>query len=204
LSEPDTQTRNTGLAFSPAEFAATVKHVGRGLDRAGTRVGAGAGTWAAQDYFKALAALPELDYLDLHIYPIQHGFAAERALQAAEIARSHGKGIAIGEAWLYKAWGREFSRISPVEAFSRDVYSFWQPLDEHFIELVVGLARRIDAEFCSFFWMKYLYGYLDYTPDNVRLQPGELMQLSDRAAHENILKGSLSATGEKFKEAIRP
>ena len=27
LSEPDTQTRNTGLSFSPAEFAATVRQV---------------------------------------------------------------------------------------------------------------------------------------------------------------------------------
>jgi hypothetical protein len=204
LSEPDTQTRNTGLAFSPAEFAATVKHVARGLERPGIRIGAGAGSWAALEYFKALAELPELDYLDLHIYPIQHGFAAERVFKAADIARTHGKGIAIGEAWLYKVWGREFNRISPLEAFGRDAYSFWQPLDEHFIERVVDVARRIDAEFCSFFWMKYLYGYVDYNADTRQLKPAELMSLSDRVAHENIRKGVLSATGEKFVQLIKP
>lgn len=204
LSEPDTQTRNTGLAFSPSEFAATVKLVARGLDRAGARLGAGAGTWAAQDYFKALAAIPELDYLDLHIYPIQYGFAAERALKAAEVARSNGKRVAIGGAWLCKVWGRETSRIAPVEAFSRDVFSFWQPLDGHFIELVVDLAQRIDAEFCSFSGTKYLYGYLDYDAETGRLSSEELIRLSDRMAEENIRKGALGPTGEKLRRMIKP
>jgi hypothetical protein len=204
LSEPDTQTRNTGLAFSPAEFAAVVKQVARDLKQPGIRLGAGAGTWTALEYFKALAEIPELDYLDLHIYPIQHGFAAERALKAADIARSHGKAIAIGAAWLYKAWGREFNRISHVEALGRNMYSFWQALDEHFIELVVNLARHIDAEFCSFFWMKYLYGYIDYSADTDRLKPGERTKMSDRVADENLRKGVLSATGEKFRETIKP
>jgi len=204
LSEPDTQTRNTGLAFSPTEFAETIRQVARGLHPPGTRIGAGAGTWTTLEYFKALAALPELDYLDLHIYPIQHGFAAERVIGAADIASSHGKAIAIGAAWLYKAWGREFDRISPVEAFSREVYSFWQPLDGHFIERVVNLARRIDAEFCSFFGMKYLYGYLDYSADTRRLEPRELMRRSDQLAYENLRKGVLSATGEKFVEILKP
>jgi hypothetical protein len=204
LTEPDAQARNTGLAFSPAEFAATVKHVARGLKQPGIRIGAGAGTWTALDYFKALAEIPELDYLDLHICPIQHGFAAERAVQAAGIARSAGKAVSIGAAWLCKVWGREFGRVPPGEAFSRNVYSFWQPLDAHFIELVANLARRIEAEFCSFSGVNYLYGYLDYTAETSRLPPGELMALSDRVAAGNLRAGVLSATGEKFTETIKP
>ena len=62
---------------------------------------------------------------------------------------------------------------------------------------------RIDAEFCSFFWMKYLYGYLDYTAETSQLSPGELMKLSDRVAAENIVTGSLSATGGEFKSLIK-
>jgi hypothetical protein len=204
LSEPDTQTRNTGLTFSPSEFAATVRQVARNLDTAGAKLGAGAGTWIASEYFKKLADIAELDYLDLHIYPIQYGFASDRALKAAEVARSHGKRVAIGEAWLYKATGREFGRIAPAEVFARDVYSFWQTLDDHFLEMVVNLARAVDAEFCSFFWMKYLYGYVDYTPETARLAPGELLKLGDRVAGENILKGTLSPTGERFRDLIRP
>jgi hypothetical protein len=203
LSEPDTQTRNTGLPFSASEFAATVKQVVKDLDHPGVKLGAGAGSWASVDYFKALAAIPELDYLDFHIYPVQYGFASDRVLKAAEIARAKGKRVSIGEAWLYKVSGREFNRIPPVEAFGRDAFSFWQPLDENFIQLVVNLARTIDAEFCSFFWMKYLYGYVDHTPETSRLGPGQLMKLSDSAAAENILKGALSPTGERFRELIK-
>jgi hypothetical protein len=203
LSEPDTQSRNTGLPFSPAEFAATVARVAKGLDHPGVKLGAGAGSWAAEDYFKALAAIPELDYLDFHIYPVQYGFASDRILKAAELARAKGKRVSIGEAWLYKVSGREFSRIPPVEAFARDAFSFWQPLDAGFIRLVVNLARTIDAEFCSFFWMKYLYAYVAHTAETGRLSPAQIMRLSDQAAAENIAKANLSPTGERFRELIQ-
>jgi hypothetical protein len=202
LSEPDTQSRNTDLPFSPEAFAATVQEVVQGLKRGGVSLGAGAGTWTSSDYFRALARIPELDYLDLHIYPIHHGFAAERALKAREIAQDRGKGISIGEAWLYKVAGRELGRITPVEAISRDAFSFWQTLDDHFIEMVVNLARTLDARFCSFFWMTYLYAYVDHTAETARLPPGELMALGDRLAAENILKGRPSATGERFRQLI--
>jgi hypothetical protein len=204
LTEPDTLARNTGLTFTPAEFARTVAHVVRGLPHDGVRLGAGAGTWSAHDYFKELALLPELDYLDLHIYPVQHGFASDRALKAAETARARGKGVSIGEAWLYKASGREWRTVSAVEAFGRDAFAFWRPLDQDFIRLVIELARRIDAEFCSFFWMKYLYAYLPLTPETAGLSPGERMQASDRAAAENIQAGRLSPTGERFRSLIAP
>jgi hypothetical protein len=204
LTEPDTLARNTGLTFTPTEFARAVTHVVRGLPHDGVRLGAGAGTWSAHDYFKELALLPELDYLDLHIYPVQHGFASDRALKAAEAARARGKGVSIGAAWLYKTSGREWRTVSAVEALGRDAFAFWQPLDQDFIRLVVELARRIDAEFCLFFGMKYLYAYLPLTPETARMSSAELMQASDRAAAENIQAGRLSATGETFKSLIAP
>jgi hypothetical protein len=203
LSEPDTQTRNTGLTFSPSEFAATVAHVARSVDRSGVRLGAGAGTWIAADYFKALAGIPELDYIDLHIYPIQYGFASDRAVKAAELARAHGKRVSIGAAWLYKVSSRELNRIPPVEIAARDAFSFWQVLDDHFIEIMVNLAQAVDAEFCSFFRTKYFYGYVDYTAETSGLDPGALLKLSDRMAGENILKDVLSPTGERFRDLIR-
>jgi len=204
LSEPDTLARNTGLAFSASQFAATVTSAVRGVDPGSTWLGAGAGTWIALDYFKALADIPELNYLDLHIYPIQHGFASNRVLRATEAAKARGKRVAIGEAWLYKVSNREFGRINPVEAFARDAYSFWQPLDERFVATVANLAHTIQAEFCSFFWMNLLYAYVDYTPETSRLAPAQLMQVSRAAAAEKILAGTLSGTGERFKNLIAP
>jgi hypothetical protein len=204
LSEPDTQARNTGLAFSASQFAATVKSAVRGLEPGSTWLGAGAGSWLALDYFKALADIPELNYLDLHIYPIQLGFASTRVLKATEAAKARGKRVAIGEAWLYKISSREFGQINPEEAFARDGYSFWQPLDERFVATVVNLAHTIEAEFCAFSGMDLLYAYVDYTPETSRLAPMQLMQVRRAAAAEKILAGTLSSTGERFKNLIAP
>jgi hypothetical protein len=204
LSEPDTQTRNTGLAFSASQFAATVKSAVQGLDPGDTWLGAGAGTWLALSYFQALADVPELNYLDLHIFPIQLGLASTRVLKAEEAARARGKVISIGKAWLYKISGRELGRIDPAEAFARDAYSFWQPLDERFIATVVNLAHSVQAEFCTFSGTNLLYAYVDFTPETSRLAPAELAQAVQAAANEHILADTLSATGARFKDLIAP
>ena len=91
-----------------------------------------------------------------------------------------------------------------MEAFARDAYSFWQPLDERFVATVVNLAHTIQAEFCSFFGMDLLYAYVDYTPETSRLAPAQRMQASRAAATEKIQAGKLSGTGERLKNLITP
>jgi hypothetical protein len=92
--------------------------------------------------------------------------------------------------------------ISPVEAFTRDVYSFWGPLDQLFLEMIVNVSHLIDAEFCSFFWMKYLYGYLDYNAQTMNLLPQQLINSVDEISGRRILDNTLNETGEKFKKLI--
>jgi hypothetical protein len=204
LTEPDTMAHNTGLDFSVSNFKTTVRHVATGLNSAGVRLGAGAGTWDNMAYFKALARIPELDYLDLHIYPIQRDFVMNRVTQVADMAYRHNKTVSIGEAWLYKVSERELGRIRPVKAFARDVYSFWQPLDIMFLETIISLSHRIQADFCSFFWMKYLYGYLDYKSQTKNLTPQQRIHAVDALAGRNILNNTLGPTGERFKTLIAP
>lgn len=204
FTEPDTQARNTGLEFSVSTSAATIRHVAEGLKHQGVRLGAAAGTWNDIAYFKAFALIPELNYIDLHIYPIQRDFVVDRVMRVAKIAQSHHKSVSIGETWLYKVSGRELGNISPVKAFARDVYSFWQPLDEMFLEVIVSLSQHVDADFCSFFWMKYLYGYLDYDASTMNLSPHQLIIKIDSVAGRRILSNTLSGTGNKFKTLINP
>ncbi|NIS72728.1 MAG: hypothetical protein GTO12_28455 [Proteobacteria bacterium] len=204
LNEPDTQTTNTGLNFSVSNYAATIRHVVEGLQHPGVRLGAGAGTWSPMAYFAALVRIPQLDYIDLHIYPIQRDFILDRVTEVTGLARKQEKGVSIGEAWLYKVSRRELGRISPVKAFARDVYSFWQPLDTQFLEVIVNLSHHIDAEFCSFFWMKYLYGYIDYNANTRALRPQRLINAVDSLAGRQILDGQLNQTGERLKMLIAP
>ena len=202
FTEPDTQAQNTGLEFSVSSYTATIRSMAQGLPNQGVRLGAGAGTWDDIGYIKALSLIPELDYLDLHIYPIQRDFVVDRVMRVAQIAHNRHKSVSIGEAWLYKVSERELGSISPVKAFARDVYSFWQPLDEMFLEIIVTLCRQISAEFCSFFWMKYLYGYLDYDASTKNLRPQELITHIDRVAGRRILANTPSATGNTFKSLV--
>lgn len=204
LTEPDTLARTTGLSFSPSEFARAVAQIVRDLPHPGVRLGAGAGAWSSAEYVKAISALPELDYLDLHITPVQHGLAADRLAKAADVAHSKGKRVSIGEAWLYKGAARELRTISPVEALGRDTLEFWQPLDQEFIRLVFELARRVDAEFCSFSGTKYLFAYLPMNQDTARMTAPELVQASDRAAADSIRAGRLSETGEVLRGLMGP
>ena len=202
FTEPDTQSRNTGLDFSVSNFASTIQHVVEAVEPSGVQLGAGAGTWSPMNYFTALVKIKQLDYIDLHIYPIQRSFVINRVGRITRTATAHNKKISIGEAWLYKVSQSELGRISPVTAFARDVFSFWQPLDSRFIEMLVDLSRRADAEFCSLFWMKYLYGYIDYNSYTRTLAPQELINMADRAAGRRILENRLNQTGELFQKLI--
>lgn len=202
ITEPDTQSRNTGLDFSVSNFASTIQHVVEAVEPSGVKLGAGAGTWSPMNYFTALVKIRQLDYIDLHIYPIQRSFVVNRVGRITRTAAAHDKKISIGEAWLYKVSQSELGRISPVTAFARDVFSFWQPLDSRFIEMLVDLSRRADAEFCSLFWMKYLYGYIDYNSHTRTLAPQVLINMADQTAGHRILENRLNQTGELFQKLI--
>jgi hypothetical protein len=204
FTEPDTQSINTGLNFTVKEFSATVGHVARSLKHHSVRLGAGAGTWEDMAYFKALARIPELDYLDLHIYPIHRDFVMNRVMQVTAMAQRHNKSVSIGEAWLYKVSERELGKISPVKAFARDVFSFWEPLDIMFLETLISLSHRIQADFSCFFWMKYFYGYLDYNSHSKNLTPQQRINAVDALAGRNILNNRLGHSGERFKTLIAP
>lgn len=204
FTEPVTQSQNTGLDFTVKAFSATVRHVARNLKHNSVRLGAGAGTWDDMAYFKALVRIPELNYLDLHIYPIQRDFVMNRVMQVTAMAQRHNKSVSIGEAWLYKVSERELGKISPLKAFARDVYSFWQPLDILFLETVINLSHAIKADFSCFFWMKYFYGYLDYNSLTKNLTLQQRINAVDASAGRNILNNTLGNTGERFKTLIAP
>ncbi|MCU0559714.1 MAG: hypothetical protein MUD16_05910 [Desulfobacterales bacterium] len=202
LSGPDAVAQHTGLPFPPAEFAATVRHVVQGLDAGAVKLGAGAGTWTALDYLKALGAIPELHYLDLHIHLIRYGFAYDRLIQAADIARARGKKIAIGAAWLRKESSREFGRLGRTEVLAREVFSFWQPLDRRFVETTVAIAHTLAAEFCTFSRPELFFSALEYTEEAGRMSRLQLLQLAEDQAADGAAAGALTPAGKRFSELI--
>jgi hypothetical protein len=199
LTEPDTMTTNTGLDFSVTNFSNAVRGAIQGLEPGKVKLGTGAGSWSPMAYFRAMADIPGLHYLDIHIYPVQRGYVWDKVLRIADMAGRQGKRVSIGEAWLYKVSNNEIGAITPLEAFTRDVYAFWQPLDSRFITVVAKVCHLVDAQFCSFFWMKHLYAYMAYDSHTAALSPQQVITQMDRIAGKNIYDNRLSKTGETFK-----
>jgi hypothetical protein len=199
---PGAFARATGLPVTPQDFRDSVRHVVGELAHPGVRLGAGAGSWEAVDFIQELAGIAELDFVDLSLRPVQHGFVHERVSQAAGHARRAGKGVVFGEAWLAKSSGREFGVIPPLAALARDGYAFWQPLDEHFIELITMLAREVGAELAVFSGTEALFGALEYSEAAAALPPAELRARARRAAVEGLRQKTMTPTAAFLRAKI--
>lgn len=204
--EPDTETLQTGKPVNnitiQTEFVNDVLNELGGNQITDVKIGAGVGTWHPEyREFTTSFANTDVDYIDTHIYPVNRDFF-ERVLTIADIARSNGKSITISEVWLYKTAETELGSVTETDIFARDVFSFWAPLDQKFLEVITKLAYAGEFEFISPFWTKYFYAYLNY--DEVSGKSSEeLTALSSAEAGANIVAGKFTSTGLKYKELIK-
>lgn len=206
VMEPDTETDQTGLPMdTPAAGVRVVNAVLAALRAegiAGIKVGAGTGTWQ-RDYeaFARAFAATGLDFIDLHIYPVNRDYL-DRAVTIAQIAKAAGKAVAMTEAWLYKAGTSELSQGFTAEnIFGRDAFSFWEPLDRKFLDVMTAFAHAERLLFISPFWTKYFHAYVDH--DEAKgLAPADLAALSNRRAAEAIVAMRFTETGLTYKGLI--
>lgn len=204
--EPTTEASITGLSElnNPAKYHELISHITNNVDRGSTLLGAGIGTWEDPSYVTDhLVRLASLQYIDLDIYPINHDFLQRiDALNSA--AKSNGKKLTFGQAWLYKSSDAELAAgVSYNKIFTRDAHSFWQPLDQKFIEMLVKLARTKQIDLIAPFWTAQFFAYLDYTPAYEFSQPAALRALLDGRAVNNMGLGVLSPTGETYQRLVR-
>ncbi len=203
--EPDTETLQTGKPVNDVtiqtEFVNEVLNELVESQITDVKIGAGVGTWHPKyKEFTTSFANTDVDYIDTHVYPINRDFF-ERVLTIADIAQSKGKPITMSEAWLYKTAETELGSVTETDMFARDVFSFWAPLDQKFLEVIAKLAYVEEFEFVSPFWTKYFFAYLDY--DEVSGKSSEeLIALSSAEAGKNIVAGKYTSTGLKYKELI--
>jgi hypothetical protein len=164
-NEPTTTAMLTRFVDTPQDYAAFVAKAVRSIPaQPGMLLGAGAGTWENQAFVTGLYTISGLDFIDLHVYPLGYnGSLLRLAASLAVQAHAAGKRVVISEAWLFKSGtssayqGNDFTT-----AIGRDVFSFWEPLDEKFIQDLTAISRASGIEFVSFFWVREFYAYLDY------------------------------------------
>jgi hypothetical protein len=204
-TEPTTLASISGVTElkDPAKYRDMVKYILQGLDRGGVLVGAGAGTWDDLSFFSELIARTSLDYIDVHVYPVNYDFL-ERAISVADAARLYRKRLVIGETGLYKASNDDLNQgagTSPA-IFSRDVFSFWAPLDEAHVGLMAKLSRLKGYELLSPFYVDYWFAYLPYDSETSQMTPMDRLCRSYAASAQGIADGSLTEYGQYYRSLI--
>ncbi len=209
-SEPDTEARLTGhIAFAaPQGHGDLVSYLVKQVRAAGvgdTKVGAGVGSWQARAdaHVDALCG-SGVDYIDLHVYPV-NGEMLQRLIPLADRAERCGKPLAISEAWPQKERDAELTRIdaaSDQQLYARDPFSFWSPIDSAFLGALVRFAAGRHMLYFSPFWSKYFWAYLDHAAGG-GLGVAATVQASNRAAAAAMVRGDVSPTGRAYQRAIR-
>ena len=154
--EPDNEALNAGQPNlnNPSLAAAMIagEITSARLASLTTTLGAGFGTWMGPyspsgllDYLSAYVTLP-LDYIDMHIYPINTEYGGisnllQNALVIADGAHNALKPVAVSEAWPWKMEDAEFNVVSTDVFRSREPFSFWAPVDTYFVQTMIKLAN---------------------------------------------------------------
>ncbi|MGA2916925.1 hypothetical protein [Methanoregula sp.] len=207
-AEPDTEYALTRWSFvqTPAQHTELINYVLAGLDRKGTKIGAGAGTWdpACVNYAKSYAANTDLDFITIHVYPIYgNGLSGIDTISA--VAHQYNKSVVIDEAWLHKQAAplATFNGMTTSsQAYGLDIFSFWSPLDQHFLSTLAESAKVNHIDYISPFWGTYFFGYTDYSPAIDALGYNGRANAVNTIASAHIRDGTLSPTGEFYQQLI--
>lgn len=206
-NEPATEALITGIRFTPQEYLAHITETLAALPTVPDMlVGAGIGSWEDPTYLDGLLPLDGLDFINLHLYPLQGPTRdyLNEFLQMAADAQAAGKAVIVGETWLYKALPEELGTTVDFNTiFPRDVYSFWSPLDSRFVSALVALARAEGFTYLSFFWSQFFFDYVDFSPEVEAEGAAQRYARLNQAAFENILLGIYSPVGEALEAASK-
>jgi hypothetical protein len=182
-----------------------------GLRSATLQVSAGMGTWQPNfdTFLTGFVALP-MDILCIHVYPINDRIVngedqdyLGRILQMADAAHLAGLKVGMDECWLNKEADDELNLSTTDQTIAaRNVYSFWAPLDQAFLQTMAEVAYWKDFEFLSPFDSFYYFAYLDYATEQPLIAgmsdadaDSYLEQQENMASYAAIAQGATTSTG---------
>lgn len=194
IVEPDTVTTNllAGGADSsvsaintPSGYTTLITAYKDAVTKGSSKIGAGVGTWLSTDFVDAVTAVSGLDFLAMHIYPLNSGVTTTLTY-CVTTSRTHGLPLLIDEAWIYKS--KQNEGLNAFDVFARDVYTFWRPYDLEFVTMLDRLAKTQDVLAVSLFWgerywfqtldWQSAYEALDYTERINLITPGFALHIS--------------------------
>jgi len=206
ICEPDSEANNAGQPTenSPSGAMQLLQTILGAFEQAkvtGVTIGAGAGTWIAgyTSYIQEFSTT-SLNYIDTHVYPVNNNFLPN-VLTAATMIHQAGKAMAMSEAWPDKEANSELGVLNINTIDSRDVFSFWAPIDTAFLQAMVDCAEYEDFAFLSPSYPEYFAAYLDYTTYEADT-PAELLPAGFTAAAAANRVGAFTSTGVAFSTMI--
>ena len=210
VTEPETFEYAMGLNMTVTEWQTYVEGVVTQLavDVPGhtTKLGAGSGVWEDPAYVSNFTLIAGLDYIDLHSYPLTNGvtdYLKNLETWPAQVrATNPSLEIISSESWLYKAQVSDLGGppIDPV-LLSRDVYSFWEPLDKQYLDVLAITAHKENFSVVAPFWSNYFFAYLNYNdPSLADLNPMELYDRAYTSAYQAVLKGKTTGLGQAYSD----
>jgi uncharacterized protein (TIGR03437 family) len=120
-----------------------------------------------------------MDFLDLHLFPITQQTVyctpppnpkpctspnfGQNALAIVSTAQSANMPMSISQCWLRKTRDAEWLQVNGDFDEAREAYSFWQPLDHAFLQLVYSLANYSHMLFVVPFNTPNYFAYLAWT-----------------------------------------
>jgi hypothetical protein len=168
ITEPTTMGRWSHLTFSASDLADWVGQISTELKvtPSRTQVGAGAPTWEPEEFVQRLAQQRSLDYIDIHFYALNLDGVDQldcfsRLVRKIREARP-GMKINIGETWLYKHGATEPKGMLNRDAYFRDNFGFWSPLDVQFFALVLGVAQKENVGVVAPYFSQHFFTYYQF------------------------------------------
>ena len=209
LNEPDTYTGNLhNRALQLKDATVGVKFVNAvlgGLNRNGTKMCAGTGTWQGASYDQALMSQTSIDCLDMHSYPIAPVDVTNMQSQVTAASAAH-KPIVMSECWLYKSSTNgqpiENNSSGAINEQKTGTFSFWEPLDTALLTSMVNYARDQHFAVVSPFATLNFFAYQDWTPALDSASETEVRSSFNRLASAAIHADQLSATGSAYSRVV--
>jgi len=187
------------------------------------QLGSGVGTWQGnwQAYVSDLVTIPGLDKIDCHVYNLQPGLdEIGVAMRVADMAHAAGKGVSMAEFWLHKSTslaGFTTAGDPLLDVRARDAFSFWAPLDQRFLQLVMKVANYKHFDYISAFGFFYWFTLVDYgslpSPPCPPVYPAtsssdnsacdsRVQNIQNQAARKALADHGISPTGTAYKSLI--
>jgi hypothetical protein len=202
--EPDTEAKLTGnrKLNDPENYSAVVRTILKDLKKGNTLVGVGQGTWVTPAFAKAYAKT-DIDFINIHVYPFGKK-VLDVLNQIIATAKENHKRLILDECWLYKMLPGETGGVAAsADVYRRDIYSFWEPADQLFLEAMAKLASQNKIEYVSPFWSHCFFAYREFDPADEKLSYQQLNAKYLPDVSQNMLAGKLTKTGTFYCDLMK-